>query len=99
RYRTVYSEDLIEGYFAVLYGGKDYADFLNRYPETDIMLLHTYNPLAMKLSQDRKWILVYASPVAKLFLSVDSKNKDVTKRFVSGELEYKKLNGPFYLEK
>ncbi|MGB2879042.1 MAG: hypothetical protein WBD24_02570 [Candidatus Omnitrophota bacterium] len=99
RYRTVYSEDLIEGYFAVLYGGKDYADFLNRYPETDIMLLHTYNPLAMKLSQDRKWILVYASPVAKLFLRVDSKNKDVTKRFVSGELEYKKLNGPFYLEK
>jgi hypothetical protein len=98
RYRTVYSEDLIRNYFEVLYGERDHNEYLGRFPETDIMLLHPDNPLARKLSNDKGWIAVYASPASEIFLKDNKKNKNILKAHAKGKLVYESLKGPFYLD-
>jgi hypothetical protein len=98
RYRTVYSEELIDGYFDVLYGKRGYKEFLSKFPQTDIMLLHPFSKLAQEVSEDSEWIKVYASPIAVIFLKHNEKNKDVIRRFMKNEFAYKPEKGPFYLE-
>ena len=98
RYRTVYSEDLIDGYFDVLYDRRDYKEYLAKFPETDIMLLHPFNNLAGKISEDREWIKVYASGAAVLFLKHNEKNKEVIECFIKNETVYDPEKEPFYLE-
>ncbi|MFQ5952553.1 MAG: hypothetical protein ACE5JK_04005 [Candidatus Omnitrophota bacterium] len=99
RYRTVYDEDLIEGYFEVLYGEREYKDFLRAFPETDIMLLHPSNQLAVKLSEDPEWTRVYASYTAQVFLKNNDRNKNIIERSKKGRLIFSPGQGPFYLEK
>lgn len=98
RYRTVYSEELIEGYFGVLYGERDYKDYLDKFPETDIMLLHPFGMLTAKVSEDKGWIKVYDSDTAVLLLRHNENNKDAIKRYMKNELVYKPKKEPFYLE-
>ena len=98
RYRTVYNEELIEGYFDVIYGKRGYKEFLSKFPQTDIMLLHPFGKLAQEVSEDSEWIKVYVSPVAVIFVKHNKKNKDVIRRFIKDELVCKPETGPFYLE-
>ena len=98
RYRTVYSDELINGYFDVLYGERNYKSFLRKYPETDIMLLHPSNPLAALLPEDPAWVKIYSSPVSVIFIKKSGKNGAIVKRFENGQLTYAPSKGPFYLE-
>ncbi|MEA3489199.1 MAG: hypothetical protein U9R44_02505 [Candidatus Omnitrophota bacterium] len=100
RYRTVYGDDLIKGYFEVLYGERDHRGFLGGFPETDIMLLHPSTPLAERLTGDRAWIRIYDSPVAVMFIKKNARNEDVVSRFRNGKLRYvPREAGPFYLKR
>ena len=97
RYKTVYGDDFVKDYFDVLYGKKDYRDYLARFPETDVMFLNRINPLARKLAEDKEWMLVYPSSQAWIFLKDNRKNSRIIEGFKKGRLIYNDTRGPFYL--
>ncbi len=88
RYRTVYGEDFINEYFQVLYGQKEHKEYLLRYPETDIMFLSPYNPLAQLIEKDAEWVDVFSSPGARIFLKRNEKNKKAIKAHDENGLIY-----------
>jgi len=96
RYKTLYSDDFINGYFEVLYGRQNYKGFLSGFPETDIMFLHRMNPLRLKLVNDREWVLVYSSTTGWIFLKNNKKNKDLIDKFKNKKLIYRKDPPPKY---
>ena len=98
RYETVYSDELINGYFAVLHGRADHKDYLSRFQPTDIMFLHKENPLLERLAFDKTWKLVYSSGPAAIFLKDNENNKDVIKKARNNELIHSKHTPPFYFE-
>ena len=98
RYRTVYSESLIDNYFGVLDNELDYEPYLHRFEETDIMLLDRVYPLAASIAQDSNWVEVYSSSIARLFLKNNLKNANAITRFNSGSLRLPQIEPPFYLE-
>lgn len=98
RYRTVYSDELINGYFEALYCKRDYYDFLKGFPETDIMLLHRHNPLALLLTNNQDWVLVHSISPAKVFLKKNRRNNDIIERYETGALIRPNKRAPFYLD-
>ncbi|MFC1452035.1 hypothetical protein ACFLSJ_01670 [Verrucomicrobiota bacterium] len=97
RYRTVYRDEIIRDYFAVLFGQKPHREYLERFPETDIMLLHVENPLAELVGRDSQWIEVHASGPARLFLKENSRNEDVLRRVAECRFIRREVTGPTYL--
>lgn len=97
RYKTVYSDDFIKDYFKVIYGKKDYKDYLKHFPETDIILMHKLAPLTRNIMQDKDWILIYLSPKAYLFINNNNKNSRIIERFKNNNLVYERRRPPFYL--
>lgn len=98
RYRTVYSEDLIRGYFGVLFSERDHKAYLEDHPGTDIMLLHRLNPLVRDIELDLRWVRVYSSPVAVIFVKDDQKNRRVIEDLRENRLINRPVEAPYYLE-
>ncbi|MCX5697554.1 MAG: hypothetical protein NTU54_06290 [Candidatus Omnitrophica bacterium] len=95
RYETVYSDSLIQGYCDVVFGKKDYKDFLAGFPETDIMFLQKGEVLAESLSKDSEWAKVYSSTVAQIFLKNNRHNKTALLNFKNHRLNYPAEKGAY----
>jgi hypothetical protein len=95
---TVYSDNLIQDYFDILFYHKDYKSFLVRFPETDVMLLNINESLAHVLSKDRNWVQVYLTPLAQVFLNNNLNNKKHIEDFKNNRLLYPKLQEKYYLD-
>lgn len=99
RYKTVYTEEIVEGYFKVLYGHIDHGEYLDHFPETDIAFLHPDNPLAMRLSGDSEWVRVYSAENAEIFLKDNEQNKKIIEAYRVKRLKYPKGKEIYYLER
>ncbi|MFC1497400.1 hypothetical protein ACFLS1_02865 [Verrucomicrobiota bacterium] len=79
---SAYSTDVIKDYFNFLYLGDNWSNALDNYP-TDIVLIHTGNPVYEKMLCDNKWALVCESSIAGLFLK-KSVHKEFLERMEAG---------------
>lgn len=96
RYETVYDKDFIRDYFDILYGKKEYKEYLKGFTETDMMLLHSDNPLSIKLLNDKGWVPVYSSSIVYLFVKENARNRMIIERFKKGRLIYDRTKFPSY---
>lgn len=88
RYEMVYRDNFIQGYFEVLFGKRDYKEFLRKFPETDIMFLDKNAPLTRAISKDSEWIKVYSSSLAEIYLKNNQHNKNYIENFNNGKIVY-----------
>ena len=97
RYETVYGDDLIRGYFDVLYCKRSYKEYLREFPETGVMLLHRENPLANALLRDPDWTLVFSSGPACVYVKDTAGNRGVLEDLANNRLAYNQKDPPYYL--
>jgi hypothetical protein len=86
RFETVYSDELIREYPRAMLCQKDYKSFLKEFPETDIIFIDSYLPLASALSKDNEWVNIYSSKIAKIFLHNNAHNRNTIVKFVNKKL-------------
>jgi len=85
RFRSAYSETVIDDYFAFLYAGEGWEKSLNDYP-TDIVLVHTDNPVADLMVVRDDWALVLHTEIADLFLK-RTVHADLIDRLATGNAQ------------
>jgi hypothetical protein len=67
RFRSAYSEPVVEDYIAGLYGHEGWERILTAYP-TDMALVHYGNPVAGHLARRRDWQLIHSDGPAMLYV-------------------------------
>jgi len=67
RYETVYSEELANQYFDFINGGKNWREFLEKYPP-EMVLIRSQGKLYTLLGADQQWRQVYMDQGCALFL-------------------------------
>ena len=67
RFRSAYSEEVVEDYLAGLYADKGWERILTAYP-TDMVLVHYGNPIASRLTRHPEWEMLHADGPAILFV-------------------------------
>jgi hypothetical protein len=98
RYETVYSDDFIKNYLEVIWGRKDYKQYLRQFPETDIMFLYKDWPLVQAVSEDKDWVKVYSSALAVIYLKDNGNNSQAIEDFRNSKLVYPQELPPFYFK-
>ncbi|NQT93991.1 MAG: hypothetical protein HQ559_14615 [Lentisphaerae bacterium] len=83
RFRSAYSEKTIDDYFDFLYRGPRGPAALREYP-TDIVLLHRENSAHAVMRLASRWVLVFESPTAVLFVERDS-HRELVRKIESGQ--------------
>lgn len=99
RFGIVYDDQFIREYFDVVESKTDYKSYLNKFPETDIFLLHKSNPLSASLSGDADYELVFSTDLVSVFLKKNQRNKETIRKFNERRLVFPDLKVPFYFEK
>lgn len=98
RYEMVYPDAFIRDYFQVLFGKRDYRSVLDKYPQTDSMLLNVDEPLAKTIAGDAGWIRVYARGNAAIYLRNSERNKAYIERYRAGTMVYPRdEESPYYI--
>ena len=87
RFRTVYSEDVLNDHFAAAGDESRLKDLLEKYP-ADI-ILGRQNPLYQRLisTQDR-WVYVYSDPTSIVFVKESDSQGDILDKFQKNQLIY-----------
>ena len=71
RFRSAYGPQVVEDYLNFLYMGPEWSRALTVYP-TDIVLVHTGNPVYKKMTRRRGWTLAHETGIAALFVKTDT---------------------------
>ncbi len=94
RFRSAYSETVVNDYLAGLYGGESWERVLTAYP-TDMALLHFGNPLAGLLAGRADWQLIHSDGPAMLYVRA-SVHGDVIGKVRRGELRNIEMPEPVF---
>ncbi len=95
---NVYDDATSAGYFETLNGKRDFRDFLERFPETDILFLSTENAMQRAVAKAPEWIEIYSVPPAKIYARDNERNRQALEGFRAKKLIYPSEKGPFYFK-
>ena len=88
RFRTVYSEDIINDHFDGARSEKGWDSLLDKYP-TDIVLARR-DPFSQRMIADPSddWVYIYSDNISIIFLKKGESMKEVIERFNHKKLLY-----------
>jgi len=84
RFRSAYSQPVVEDYLAGLYADEGWQRILTVYP-TDMALVHYGNPIAGRLARRRDWQLIHSDGPAMLYVK-RSVHEDLLKSMREGQM-------------